>query len=446
MRRRVLGRAVPDQDEPGRWRPAASGGVDRGARRAAAPAGRCPRRDPSPRWRAGRRACSLRAGSTRRSICGEPAPAASPPRCASVRSPGVLDLPGALHLLDDELGVHPHGDPRRAELARGLEPGDQAAVLGDVVGRDADATRRARRGRPRTRRRARPRRSRPARGCRASRRRPRRRRDHPSQPGLGGADQDRAAVVAAHDLVRRRGAHARQLAAGQLDVAGLAAPLPQQRRAGAAVARGPARRAPAARRAARPRSRPLGVVARATAASISAKAASRAPRARACSASQGLVLLGGRPAARLGLSRRCSITSSSSSSSVDCRRARVAISCCRLSSSFAGRPPACSRASSRVGAGAHGVDVVLEPALLDRRCRRARVCASTSCVVQLARRSCARRSRRARAGVRRRWRELGERRVGGLQVEQAQLGGGVGIHGRVRTRFGWTGRAASTDR
>jgi hypothetical protein len=51
---------------------------------------------------------------------------------------GVLDLPGALHLLDDELGVHPHRDPLRAELAGRGQPGDQAAVLGDVVGGDAD--------------------------------------------------------------------------------------------------------------------------------------------------------------------------------------------------------------------------------------------------------------------------------------------------------------------
>ena len=50
----------------------------------------------------------------------------------------VLDLPGALHLLDDELGVHAHGDLSRAEVARGLEPGDQPAVLGDVVRLDAD--------------------------------------------------------------------------------------------------------------------------------------------------------------------------------------------------------------------------------------------------------------------------------------------------------------------
>ena len=52
---------------------------------------------------------------------------------------GVLDLPAARHLLDDELGVHPHLDlGGRVEVERRLQAGDQAAVLGDVVGRAAD--------------------------------------------------------------------------------------------------------------------------------------------------------------------------------------------------------------------------------------------------------------------------------------------------------------------
>ena len=52
---------------------------------------------------------------------------------------GVLDLPVAGHLLDDQLGVHPDLDlGLRRVLGGELEPGDQAAVLRDVVGRDAD--------------------------------------------------------------------------------------------------------------------------------------------------------------------------------------------------------------------------------------------------------------------------------------------------------------------
>ena len=47
---------------------------------------------------------------------------------------GVLDLPAAGHLLDDELGVHPDLDLRARVQAEGsLQGGDQARVLGDVV-------------------------------------------------------------------------------------------------------------------------------------------------------------------------------------------------------------------------------------------------------------------------------------------------------------------------
>ena len=52
---------------------------------------------------------------------------------------GVLDLPAAGHLLDDELRVHAHVHGcLRVALEGGLEAGDQPAVLGDVVARDAD--------------------------------------------------------------------------------------------------------------------------------------------------------------------------------------------------------------------------------------------------------------------------------------------------------------------
>ena len=52
---------------------------------------------------------------------------------------GVLDLPAARHLLDDQLGVHPYLDLGGADLERSRQPGDQAAVLRDVVGRPPDA-------------------------------------------------------------------------------------------------------------------------------------------------------------------------------------------------------------------------------------------------------------------------------------------------------------------
>jgi hypothetical protein len=52
---------------------------------------------------------------------------------------GVLDLPRARHLLDHEPGVHPHFERGAGcVLAVELQPGDQAAVLRDVVGGDAD--------------------------------------------------------------------------------------------------------------------------------------------------------------------------------------------------------------------------------------------------------------------------------------------------------------------
>jgi hypothetical protein len=47
----------------------------------------------------------------------------------------VLDLPAAGHLLHDEPGVHPHFHRGvRVDLRGGAQAGDQARVLGDVVG------------------------------------------------------------------------------------------------------------------------------------------------------------------------------------------------------------------------------------------------------------------------------------------------------------------------
>jgi len=56
------------------------------------------------------------------------------------------------------------------------------------------------------------------------------------QPRLGGAHQDAAALLAAHDLVRRGRLHTRPVAAGQLEAAALAAALPQHRGADPAAA------------------------------------------------------------------------------------------------------------------------------------------------------------------------------------------------------------------
>jgi hypothetical protein len=51
----------------------------------------------------------------------------------------VLDLPATGQLLDDQLGVEARFDGRvRIDLASSGEPGDQAAILGNVVGLRAD--------------------------------------------------------------------------------------------------------------------------------------------------------------------------------------------------------------------------------------------------------------------------------------------------------------------
>ena len=96
----------------------------------------------------------------------------------------MLDLPAPGHLLDHQLGVHPHLDVGAGGQVRsGAQAGDQARVLGHVVGGGAQAVAQLRPASRRSPRRAPGRRSRPGPDCRASRRRPRRRAR--SQPGLG---------------------------------------------------------------------------------------------------------------------------------------------------------------------------------------------------------------------------------------------------------------------
>ena len=127
----------------------------------------------APRWRAGRRACSARA-APRCTSC----PDGAEPVGLDRQRPhvGVLDLPAAAHLLDDELGVHPDLDRRRpgassaASSSPAIRPRYSATLLlatpmrGALLGEHLagvgvlDAARRTPRGR----------------GCRASRRRPRR--------------------------------------------------------------------------------------------------------------------------------------------------------------------------------------------------------------------------------------------------------------------------------
>ncbi|MDN5758952.1 MAG: hypothetical protein L0H59_10535 [Tomitella sp.] len=50
----------------------------------------------------------------------------------------VLDLPTPRHLLDHQLRVHAHGHRRRAQRGGRVQPGDQTAVLGNVVRRPTD--------------------------------------------------------------------------------------------------------------------------------------------------------------------------------------------------------------------------------------------------------------------------------------------------------------------
>ena len=92
-------------------------------------------RRPSRDWRAGRRLGSPPAAPTSRWSRTAPALRLRGQR-SHVR---MLDLPATRHLLDHELGVHPHleqGVWRVLQVE--LETGDQAAILGDVVRGMAD--------------------------------------------------------------------------------------------------------------------------------------------------------------------------------------------------------------------------------------------------------------------------------------------------------------------
>src|SRR5690606_14527346 len=86
-------------------------------------------------------------------LVGDPLPREDPRRLGRQRlHVGVLDLPAAGHLLDDQLGVHPDADHGlRVEVAGGAQAGQQAPVLGDVVGGDADVLGGLRQGLPRRR-------------------------------------------------------------------------------------------------------------------------------------------------------------------------------------------------------------------------------------------------------------------------------------------------------
>ena len=92
---------------------------------------------------------------------------------------------------------------------------------------------------------------------------------------------------------------------------------------------------------------------------------------------------------------------------------------------MAGRPPACSRCSSRPARALHRVDLVLQPSLLAARCRRLAVWASTSSSSSCAARPLAVGDRGQLGQRRAPMPQLGQRGVGRLQVEQAQLRGGL---------------------
>ena len=348
----------------------------------------------------------------------------------------VLDLPAARHLLDDELGVHPDGDRRRRRA------------------RPRPAARRAGRD---TRRR-----------CWCRRR--------CASLALGehrtgvGVAHDRAVAgrpgIAARSAVRldddalprsqspdsavrtrmRRQFSQRTTSSGAAVANGWRARCRTARSgsprtgAGAAGRRRPRRSRPgrgrrAGRRSAgssagdRLRGRPhVG----ATRSSISANAASRAGfELRSFGVERRLRRSDATAARDSALSRR-SITSSRSSSRIDWRRASVAISCCRLSELLRPAvPPACSRCSSRAARARTVSTSALQPALLARSMSASRSRASTTLASQ-------RSARLRRVGERGELgqraaavRELGQRGVGRLQVEQPQLGGGVGVHSQV---------------
>ena len=189
----------------------------------------------------------------------------------------VLDLPAAGHLLDDELGVHPHLELGvRGVLAHELEPGDEAAVLGDVVRGDADglaalgdhlagvgvAHEGAVGGRAGVAARA-------AVGLDddASR----------SQAGLGRADEDAAALGAAQHLVVGLGRDLAEVGPVDLEPAALAPARPQRGRTPARrTAPAPCRTGPAGRPGPAPTIRSRSAVMVAVSASMASIAESRA--------------------------------------------------------------------------------------------------------------------------------------------------------------------------
>ena len=142
------------------------------------------------------------------------------------------------HLLDDELGVHPHLDvgarvdrPGRPPARRSARQYSATLLLALPSGSARSASS------ARCRRRAPGRRSRRPRGCRATRRRPRRRACvwPLTEPGLGGAHEDAAALLAAQHLVVGGAADPLDVDLVELEPAPAAAALAQRGRADAAA-------------------------------------------------------------------------------------------------------------------------------------------------------------------------------------------------------------------
>ena len=266
------------------------------------------------------------------------------------RSAAFLTCQRALHLLDDQLGVHPHRDlgSRRARAAArspAIRPRYSATLL-VAIPIELRALGQRRR---RCRRRARPRRSRPGQDCPRDRRRPRRRRAVVPLTGRTRrrAHQDAAAVLAAQHLVRRGGARRRQAREPDSSMR-----QPSQRRWRSMAAPTPP---PCSRARSYSASRSAG-----SSAAIAARSLARDSMAPSISpnASSRVAINASRSADSSAWRRvsaasspsafsRCSMTSSSSSSRDVCRRASVVSSCCSPASSLAGRPPARSRCSSR---------------------------------------------------------------------------------------------------
>ena len=284
-----------------------------------------------------------------------------------------------------------------SRVGRHAQPGDEPAVLGDVVAGDPDELGPLGERPRRSRRRAPGRRSRPARGCRASRRPPRRR-SAGSQPRLGRAHQDAAALLAAHHLVRRGGPDALDLLRVELEAAALAAAAARSigRARHRRWTRGSSRRAPAAAGRCRPRCRPAPSGPCGLVVEVGASAASRFARRRpdaTCSASCSARRRSICPVA----SSRRSMTSSSASSSSACRRASVAISCCSASSSFVRCHHRSPGAPGRGWPAAHLLDVLLGLGLLALQVAGLGLRARRVVAQRRRPRLAARRSRRARA-------------------------------------------------